>query len=82
MSVPTRRVRVINPDDAMTEIRVFLERLTADGERPWCEVWYPRPSHFDGTDEQWDELQAGTFDAVELVDGVIVTLPPYTEGVS
>lgn len=79
-AVPIHRCRVIDPGKAMEEIRAFLERLAAEGERPWCEVWYPAPEHLDAADaSDWDARQADTFDAVELVDGEIVTLPPYTE---
>lgn len=78
-STPTQRLRVIDPDNADAEIRTFLENLAAKGERAWCEVWYPRPAHFDGTDAEWDGLQADTFDALELVDGDLVTVPPYEE---
>lgn len=74
--LPTRRCRVIDADNALDEIRSFLES-TPEGERPWCEVWYPAPEHRDP--EEWDREQAETFDAVELVDGEIVTLPPYEE---
>lgn len=75
--LPYRRCRVIDTDNAMVEIRAFLDRLVAEGERPWCEVWYPAPGHRNVA--HWNHRQAGTFDAVELVDGEIVTLPPYAE---
>lgn len=76
--LPTHRCRVIDPDDAMTEIRTFLEGLKASGERPWCEVFYPAPPHRDP--DEWEREQAEAFDAVELTDdGDIVTLPPYSE---
>lgn len=77
--IPTRRFRVVDADNGMEEIRAFLESVAAEGARPWCEVWWPKPLFFDGTDAEWDERQAETFDAVELVDGEIVTLPPYVE---
>lgn len=75
--VPHRRCRVIDTDRAMEEIRAFLEHLIEEGERPWCEVWYPAPEHRNSA--HWEHRQAETFDAVELVDGEIVTLPPYAE---
>lgn len=78
--IPKRRCRVIDPDRAMEEIRTFLETLEGDGERPWCEVWFPAPEHLNADEARaWEQRQAGTFDAVELVDGEIVTLPPYAE---
>lgn len=74
---PTHRCRVIDVDNAMTEVRAFLEGLKANGERPWCEVVYPAPPHRDP--DEWERSQADTFDAVELDDnGDIVTLPPYS----
>lgn len=76
--LPTHRCRVIDPSNAMTEVRGFLENLKASGERPWCEVVYPAPAHRDP--DEWEAAQAGTFDAVELTDdGDVVTLPPYAE---
>ena len=74
--IPTRRYRVIDSDNAVNEIRAFLEAMPA-GERKWCEVWYPAPDHRDP--DEWEAEQRETFDAVELVDGEIVTLPPYVE---
>jgi hypothetical protein len=74
--LPTRRCRVIDPENAIDEIRAFLEATPA-GERAWCEVWYPAPDHRDAA--EWDHDQHESFDAVELVDGEIVTLPPYAE---
>lgn len=78
--IPKRRCRVIDPDRAMEEIRAFLEGLASEGERPWCEVWFPAPEHLSvGEALAWEQRQADAFDAVELVDGEIVTLPPYAE---
>lgn len=78
--IPTRRCRVIDPDRAMEEIRAFLDALEAEGERPWCEVWFPAPEHLNDAEARaWEERQADAFDAVELVDGEIVTLPPYAD---
>lgn len=79
-ALPTRRCRVIDPDRAMDEIRAFLDGLVDEGERPWCEVWYPAPDHLHDVERvAWDSRQSNTFDAVELVDGEIITLPPYAE---
>lgn len=78
--IPSRRFYVTDPDDANTELIAFLEQLRAVGERPWCEVWYPAPAGAtDAEAEEWERAQEDAFDAVELVDGELVTLPPYTE---
>jgi len=77
--LPTRRCRVIDPENAVDEIRAFLE-ATPDGERAWCEVFYPAPAHLDPLKKaEWEARQPDTFDAVELVDGELVTLPPYAK---
>lgn len=76
--LPTHRCRIIDPANANAELREFLEGLKASGERPWCEVFYPAPPHRNA--EEWETLQADTFDAVELTDDdELVTLPPYAE---
>lgn len=75
-TLPTRRCRVVDTDNALDEIRAFLDALP-DGERKWCEVLYPAPAGADPA--VWEAEQEATFDAVELIDGEIVTLPPYAE---
>lgn len=80
-NLPTSRIRVIDRDNANAEIVAHLEGLVALGERPWCEVLYPPPIELD-TDKAaaWDERQrTESFDAVELIDGELVTVPPYAE---
>lgn len=78
--IPTRRCRVIDTDRAMEEVRAFLDGLASEGERPWCEVWFPAPAHLNASERRaWEQRQADAFDAVELIDGEIVTLPPYSE---
>jgi len=43
-------------------------------------VWFPAPAHLSADEARdWEDRQGDAFDAVELVDGEIVTLPPYTE---
>lgn len=78
-NTPTRKLRVIDTDNAVEEILAFGKHLEAEGERPWFEVWYPAPGRYLGTAEEWDQKQAEAFDAVEIIDGEIVTLPPYSE---
>lgn len=75
--LPTHRVTVVNTENAIVEIRAFLEELAAEGERPWAEVFYPPPAHVDP--ETWAHEQGAACDAIELVDGELVTLPPYVE---
>lgn len=78
--LPTHRIRIVDVDNAMSEIRVALEALAAAGERPWAEVFYPPPADYShDAKAAWEEGQATAYDAVELVDGEIVTLPPYLE---
>lgn len=80
--LPTLRFHVTDLDNAVSEITTFLQGIP-DGERRWCEVFYPAPAHLSGQERAlWDAAQEETFDAVELVDGVLVTLPPYEELVS
>lgn len=77
--LPSRRCRVIDPDNAVDEIRAFLEATPA-GERAWCEVFYPAPARLTAEEKaEWESRQDDTFDAIELVDGELVTLPPYSE---
>ncbi len=83
--IPTRSLQVIDPDNWENEALDFAQQLVAAGERPWFEVRYPAPEKL--TDEEkaeWLDRQeslegVGTYDAIEYVDGVFVTLPPYAE---
>lgn len=79
-SFPTHRVRIIDVDNAIDEIRAFLNGLAAEGKRPWAEVFYPPPPRL--TPEEaaaWERRQLDHFDAVELIGDAVVTLPPYAE---
>lgn len=76
-SVPTERLVVTDPNKALDEILAFGAQLEAKGQRPWFEVWYPRPDWFEGSDIEWSAHQAASFDAVEVVAGDINTLLPY-----
>lgn len=79
---PNRRFHVTDPGNAVEQITGFLEGFP-EGERRWCEVFYPAPEHLSPQERAaWNAAQLGAFDAVELVDGVLVTLPPYEELVS
>lgn len=79
-SRPTAKCVIDNVDNAGSEIFAFLGKLAVEGERPWCEVHYPAPTHLTPSEKAaWELRQLDTFDAVELVDGQIVTLPPYAE---
>lgn len=78
--IPTSKLRIINVDNAVEEIYSFARTLTEQGERPWFEVRYPSPPHLSPAEYiQWQKDQEDTFDAVEVIDGEIVTLPPYAE---
>lgn len=73
---PTERLVVTYPAEPLDDIALaehtnaqlmeFALKLQAEGKRPWFEVFYP------GTTEE-------TFDAMELLDGQLYTLPPYNE---
>ncbi len=76
--IPTRKYTVQDPDFANDEITEFLQSLEAAGEPPRCEVRYPAPDHVQDKDA-WLAEQERTFDALELVDGELRTLPPYAE---
>lgn len=73
--IPTERYTVRDPDHANEEITAYLKGLAADGKEPCCEVRYPAPAHVDAA--EWLARQEQAFDAIELVDGELRTLPPY-----
>ena len=83
--IPTRSLQVTDPDNWEAEALDLAEQLVAAGERPWFELRWPAPEKL--TDEEkaeWLDRQerlegSGTFDAVELVDGVFQTVPSYAE---
>lgn len=74
-SIPTRRLDVVEPELAVEETLAFASELEAAGERAWFEVHYPKPESM--TAEEFAAKDAETFDAVEVIDGEIHTLPPY-----
>lgn len=89
MSLPTKRLDIVYADgldedarneSAVEQIMAFGEKLVTAGERPWFEVWYPAPVTLLADQQRaWSIRQSVTFDAVEIVDGQITTLPPYSE---
>jgi hypothetical protein len=76
-TLPAAKLRIIDSEQANDEILAFAAGLIAEGKRPWFEVRYPTPAGRD--DAEWQAEQEKVFDAVEVIDGVIVTLPPYAE---
>jgi len=81
--LPVAKLHIGDIERANEEILAYAETLVAMGERPWFEVYYPAPAHL--TEEeaaQWHADQeyenGGTFDAVEVINGEILTLPPYS----
>ncbi len=79
-ATPTASLIVQDPDNWEAEARAFAAELEAKGERPWFELRYPAPARLDPlAAAEWLERQEGTYDAVELVDGQFITLPPYAE---
>ena len=76
--LPTAKMTVINVANANQEILMFAKGLEAEGKRPWFEVRYPAPPQLDESDaEAWRNAAELHFDAVEVIDGEIVTLPAY-----
>lgn len=84
--IPTERLHVQDVENWEAEARAFAEKLIQEGKRPWFEVFYPTPEVAlkEGmTDAEWQDRQenlngVGTYDAVELINGQFVTLPPYS----
>lgn len=83
--IPTRSLTIQAPDNWEAEAREFAEQLVAAGERPWFEVRWPAPDRLDDKAKaEWLDRQerlegVGTFDAIELVNGVFKTVPSYAE---
>lgn len=77
---PTASLTIQDPDQWEAEARAFAAELEAKGERPWFEVRWPAPHRLDDAERaEWLERQEDTYDALELIDGELVTLPPYAE---
>ena len=78
--IPTESLTIQDPANANEEILAFGANLAAEGKRPWFEVRYPSPEGLTRREHiEWLAKQEATFDAVEIVDGEILTLPPYAE---
>lgn len=76
-SLPTESLQIQDVERANEEILAFAQALVAKGQRPWFEVHYPNVGAMD--DAEFRALDDATFDAVEVIDGEIVTLPAYAE---
>lgn len=78
--IPTKKLFIRNPDSWEEEMLEFGSQLAEAGERPWFEVRWPAPVNLSAEQARaWIERQEDTYDAVEVIDGVIHTLPPYAE---
>jgi hypothetical protein len=78
--VPTRSLRITDPDHWEDEFFAFAKLLQEAGERVWFEVRWPSPKSLLPQEQlAWQERQESCYDAVELKDGVFCTLPPYSE---
>lgn len=81
--IPTRSLQITDVDNWEEEMLAFASKLEQLGERAWFEVRWPAPVSL--TQEEalaWVLRQEDTYDAVEVVNGVIRTLPPYAELIS
>lgn len=78
-NIPHQRLDISKDDvpNAVDVILEFAKKLEAAGERAFFEVHYPKREGM--TDEEFAKKDAETFDAVEVIDGKIYTLPPYSE---
>lgn len=85
--IPTASLTILNPDAWEAEAHQFALQLIEEGKRPWFKLFWPTPvtALADGmTDEEWQDRQEnlngeGTYDAIELIDGEFVTVPPFSE---
>lgn len=75
-NIPTEKLFISDPANANEEILAFAKTLSDRGERAWFEVHYPKPD--DMSQEEFDAKNAETYDALEVIDGEIHTLPPYS----
>lgn len=79
MELPHRKLYIHTSAQASEEILQYARHLEVLGERPWFEVRYS-PEGLDPAEKaDWLRKQEDVFDAVEVIDGEIHTLPPYEE---
>lgn len=79
-NIPTAILTIRDEDNWQEEMLAYARTLKGIGERPWFEVRWPAPVRL--SEEQaaaWLERQNEIYDAVEVIDGVVHTLPPYAE---
>ena len=69
--LPRLDVTATTNEGETAEIEAFASALVDAGKQPRFRVFYPKPEHFDGTDDDWEEWQQQTADTLELIDGVI-----------
>ena len=78
--IPSHKLQIIATENANEEILAFARGLEAEGKRPWFEVRYPAPVGLTYEEiVQFEDDQELVYDAVEVVDGEIRTLPSYEE---
>ncbi|UVG35178.1 hypothetical protein SEA_CECE_169 [Microbacterium phage Cece] len=78
--IPTEQLFINDRDNADIEILDFADQLVREGKEPRFEVRYPAPKALSKKEkDEWLEKQELVFDAVEVVDGEIRTLPSYEE---
>lgn len=78
--IPTERLDIQNAAEANEEILAFADTLMAEGKEPRFEVRFPSPDFLSEDEKKaWLEKQEEVFDAVEVIEGEIRTLPPYAE---
>lgn len=78
--IPTRKLQITNPANAVEEMIAYGNQLKVLDERPWFEVRFPVPEHLSDEEKfEWIREQENHFDAVEIIDGEVCTLPPYKE---
>ena len=78
--IPTRSLQITDASNWKEEMLAFASQLEHLGERAWFEVRWPVPEHLSQEDSlNWILRQEDTFDAVEVINGEIHTLPPYVE---
>ena len=77
--LPTHSLSIVEPIDSWElQMLSFAKHLEDQGERTWFEVRWPAPKDLSEEEKvKWLAKQEEVYDAVEVIDGEIVTLPPY-----